>query len=106
MTTEHTPGPWTVASNGDDGARVNAFATVAWCPTSAAFGVDGSQVISADEAEANARLIAAAPELLAACEVFIEAERRAEVNGREGFGLYTEAMSAARAAVAKARGEP
>lgn len=56
---------------------------------------------------ANAKLMAASPDLLAACELFLEAELlAANGNGRTGFGLYCDGIEAAKAAVAKARGEP
>lgn len=96
----HTPGPWKVEYENNDGARVSAIASVAWCPSSAAFGADGSQVITADEAEANARLIAAAPDLLAALEA---------VMATRTTPWRKDAMKAnqlAIAAIAKARGEP
>jgi hypothetical protein len=88
---KHTPGPWTVYEAGFSVAD-------AW-----------GHVLSTDvegrmpeEAAANARLIAAAPELLAALEALLsvyqgfapwegEVERQAEIK--------------ARAAIAKARGE-
>jgi hypothetical protein len=60
--------------------------------------------VSAPEAEANARLIAAAPELLAALrrtigELEYAAEKLPHSNARE-------ALSMARAAIAKAEGKP
>ena len=98
MTTKHTPGEWVVDADGDvctdDLERL--VAAVDWRHVSLRDG----------EAEANARLIAAAPDLLAACERFLAAQRMAETDGRAGFGLYTEAIEAAEAAVKKARGEP
>lgn len=53
----------------------------------------------------HARLIAAAPDLLAACEALVEAQRRADVGERGGFGCYVDAVDLARAAIAKAKGE-
>ena len=61
MNAQHTPGPWMLSARLDEGYRVH--------------GVEGMIDAIADldewaepgETEANARLIAAAPELLAAC---------------------------------------
>jgi hypothetical protein len=108
MNTKHTPGPWRI-SNGnfanliegysgrhhgewDDGFR--AVASAQHCePT-------GNYVNERENAEANARLIAAAPELLEACSLLLEALRSSNVSN----GLIRSAEDAARAAIAKARG--
>ena len=70
MTTprKHTPGPWTMHPRFDDGAEVRAIAPVAWCGVATTVGSSGSQSIDAAEARANARLIAAAPDLLDALD--------------------------------------
>lgn len=95
MTTEFTPGPWRVYSEyGSIGTITNA---------------DGSVVVAqAQQVEprsqktrlANTHLIAAAPSLLAALEALLDMDisyqRGPKVQGAE---------SAARLAVAKARGE-
>jgi hypothetical protein len=52
----------------------------------------------------DAHLIAAAPDLLAACEMLAEAQRRAGA-GEDGFGAYVDALDKARAALAKAKGQ-
>lgn len=70
---KHTPGPWHVESADSDGANVVAIAQVAWCGTNGSYGRDASQTISAKEAKANARLIAAAPDLLEALEELLYA---------------------------------
>ena len=58
-----------------------------------------------DENEANARLIAAAPELLAACQSLMRAEGM-QRGDRDGctMGEISQAIDAARAAIAKALG--
>ncbi len=68
---------------GSDTYVVNQFGPVAFC-----------------RGEANARLIAAAPDLLAACELLIVAENQAseELN----YNLLAEATEVARAAIEKA----
>ena len=87
MNTKHTPGPWKFMERGllvksDESEVVGTFH-------------------KANKNEANARLIAAAPELLAALE------RVAALDN--GFGVVTglplvNAVMDARAAIAKARG--
>ncbi len=60
----HTPGPWQA-----DGQRVWANAGDPVYIASLKFANDSEMTI--EEKEANTRLIAAAPDLLAACEVLI-----------------------------------
>jgi len=97
MTTQHTPGPWAISAamygvgnlkvHGVEFTRDGITQPIANC------GWDDK-----GEAEANARLIAAAPDLLAAlrlCERALE-ERDAEAE--------EHAAKAARAAIAKAKG--
>lgn len=55
-------------------------------------------------ADAETRLIVAAPDLLAACEALLEAQRRAGTGEPDAFGLYHDAVELARAAVSRARG--
>jgi len=96
---EHTPGPWELADIGDysdfDGnSRVvlgddRRIAVVKVTPGSALFA----------ESDANARLIAAAPDLLAALEAMV---RDADRNQRPGGG--SDVPDSARAAIAKAKG--
>lgn len=92
----HTPGPWHIQD--DHGKR--------WIETN---GNDDTiaeihrrrrmgSVYSCEEADANARLIAAAPDLLEALEEFM-------AHGEQAFGHDFEVMVKARAAIAKARGE-
>jgi hypothetical protein len=61
---------------------------------------DGSRHISPSECEANARLIAAAPDLLAACNVAIAAYDAAKLEGISRW-LGTE-VDTMREAIAKA----
>ena len=102
----HTPGPWTY-----DGTV--AFSDRPDLPCV----VDEYRLVVAqcwddghtdDECEANARLIAAAPELLEALEDAAEAFRIvaevAEDLRMEGLESFREREAAARAAIARARG--
>jgi hypothetical protein len=85
--TKHTPGPWAAREpNGPgNGWRVGP----AWL---------GEKPWS-DETSANAHLIAAAPDLMAACEAFVKADYSTWLL------KYVDAIDAAKAAIAKARGE-
>jgi hypothetical protein len=60
---------------------------------------------SGERQSADARLIAAAPDLLEACETLLEAQRKADAGEYGGFGDYVDAVEMARAAIAKAKRE-
>lgn len=70
MSTKHTPGPWSlfiesgVVRPGIEAKSVS-FSVVVWGADGDSEGVHGR---TSDEAIANARLIATAPELLDACK--------------------------------------
>lgn len=107
----HTPGPWVV-----DGT--NAFGVYGvWHHPEDGGGVHVCKVITGsftledhttrDERDANARLLAAAPELLAACEAAIAAGMMPDpgcVNRPEEIEA-TRVSLRMREAIAKARGE-
>ena len=103
----HTPGPWEVKPEECDrpyirvrGTRLGGRFKVCNVLTPVYEGVHKRE---ADETRANARLIAAAPELLAALQVF------AERNSSEEFitiTVKTAHVDKARAAIAKATGSP
>ncbi len=108
---KHTPGPWRFSDN-TKWWKTNPFSV-----TVPKKGVHGTAVaniparatISMEEAQANARLIAAAPDLLEAldslaryadtCELFIK-----ETHPGKAAALR-ERVTNARAAIAKATGE-
>lgn len=99
MKSTHTPGPWQVnrkykmsVETCADGQGINLIAE---CSDPDGFRTSG-------EDQANARLIAAAPELLAALEVITACVDR---NGGSVRTITPEAIIQARAAIAKARGE-
>jgi hypothetical protein len=84
---QHTPGPWTWER--DDSGWADVLV-----------GAGGAVVLDADDTvspvlEDDARLIAAAPDLLAALEVLL---------AFEGWDEFLRAMKAGRAAIARARG--
>lgn len=61
----HTPGPWKSGDKRPHGTSVrHRSLTVAWCGANGVYGRAWSYTISPAEAKANARLIAAAPNLL------------------------------------------
>jgi hypothetical protein len=105
---KHIPGPWRVFNHSwsDTSILADGF-DHGICLLDINHATEESQ--EADEAvmAANARLIAAAPELLAACQAIVEYQRLAESD--ETYGLlnaYAKAFEASIAAVAKATGEP
>ena len=64
----HTPGPWEAQIEKD--TRLKIVGPEGWLGVAQAFGDDFK------EAQANARLIAAAPELLEACQIAVVLLRR------------------------------
>jgi hypothetical protein len=105
--TAHTPGPWEQDPTGDIG-----WWAIGTNEKSVAHVVDEDRLLglTKKEAKANARLIAAAPELLGALKAITERltnERNAIAN-REGYigdGELLPQVKAARAAIAKAEGK-
>jgi len=92
--TKHTPGPWGVWSIG--GSQVI---------TDNAMGRHLAKIINgAPEHEANARLIAAAPELLEALELALQGLDIAATKQLPEFIGFVLTADKARAAIAKARG--
>lgn len=102
----HTPGPWGAWQPLNDGS----WAVTAWeAGDKSAKPGDPARLPPriADEIDvaADARLIAAAPELLAACRVCLEAERRraADLQPRSPASAYTQdRIARIEAAIAKA----
>ena len=113
----HTPGPWyadIAGFNPHCGATINAngrprIASVYWERTDGAEIADGGYIAHPANAEtvANARLIAAAPDLLEALEgLFRECVMIHRFGGdADNTRAAREAEEAARAAIRKARGE-
>ena len=102
---KHTPGPWavedpmdhclTIVANPE--APVYDWKWIATCD----WPDEDNQLVTAREVKANARLIAAAPDLLEALEEFSR-----EYDGFEdGNGDPCPVLAKARAAIARARGE-
>jgi hypothetical protein len=106
----HTPGPWRIGGDCDGFAWV-----VAPDGRSVANIEDGSFArrvrFEAQTVKANAALIAAAPELLAALTLLIKAGEKlhadlSTVEGMRNMGALLSASDAARAAIAKAKVAP
>ena len=108
----HTPGPWKVcgASGGkclcglvwsEPADKTVATVGVGKCPVQdhGHFGTPN------DESLANARLIASAPDLLAACEAAVQVIDGLVAQQAMPDDFYLADLSAIRVAVAKARGE-
>ena len=102
---QHTPGPWEVVSLEDDSrfskgwrSIIAGKAFVIWPSsyTTTRFG-DTQEIIGSEISEPDARLIAAAPELLEALR-----QTLFHLEALRGTG---EVIDMARAAIAKARGE-
>ena len=96
---QHTPGPWRVESRGGmEGREVRAGATYVVATVNTTGNDEGNRL-------ANARLIAAAPELLAALQDMIAAdnmEPRTWPALTSASVACADAFTAARAAIRKA----
>lgn len=115
--TGHTPAPWTV-QNTIKGRYVRrakgslgdaAICKVLKVPASSHHRPGGPGLLEREqEADANARVLAAAPDLLAACELFTEAAHEVlAVLNRNGFACPASiafAAEQARHAIEKATG--
>jgi hypothetical protein len=104
MSAKHTPGPWVNYGLVTPGPKEEVGY---WCPGPGAWRCVANCSHEATgnggalgELEANARLIAAAPELLAALQGLID--QRDRPHGFADLPWYEPAFEAARAAIAKA----
>lgn len=100
MTTKHTPGPWSV-TKAKHGVDMSHYVVALATPDRN----DRALVVHAEQGDdgqgdANARLIAAAPELLEALEWALRA-----MEARNPLWAEGERFVAARATIAKAKGE-
>lgn len=107
MAGEHTPGPWAVENASDVMLWIGAMRV----PDEARYGlhtiitgidIEGLSPEARTIKEANARLIAAAPDLLRACEAFLRCI--VEPKGDDDTSDVDAAVRLAIAAVKKARG--
>jgi hypothetical protein len=121
MTTKHTEGPWDALGLDDRRNDIGIFSPAGDCFVM----VERHEDHSDEEVEANARLIAAAPELFAAVKALLASLERADTSegacccgdSMEAHGLGSghspvdagdyfagQAIAAARAAIARAEG--
>ena len=98
----HTPGPWTVKVGADprDFIVAEPSGNTVCEPNAELFNdwpeLDESiRYISVDEAMANARLIAAAPELLAACVEFVRKCECGEARSARSYRQMKDAIARA-----------
>jgi hypothetical protein len=92
----HTPGPWLLGENTPSELDQPIYAN----GTEGCVGICNVDLDEAEEAEANARLIAAAPDLLAACKWFIDPPHPIGSNAEKVLKF----AEIARQAIAKAEG--
>jgi len=104
---KHTPGPWRISAESQSiveqdnqaiGSKLGLLIATAHGYTDSGYFPDD------DEGVANARLIAAAPELLEALKIFLNEFNDFEVMKRTPIA-YHKVVKAAHAAIAKAEGE-
>ena len=113
--TKHTPGPWNVDPSypGDVCAGTGHDVAVTCYKGMKPIDLDGTESTigpqSREEAEANARLIAASPDLLAALQEWMSANREVAECGHDEQRAADEREQIARemaaVAIAKATGE-
>lgn len=98
---EHTPGPWTYST--DDHNRGRIYANGLWIGTTWKADENGAAIPAIE----NARLIAAAPDLLEALARLCKHATECEMHGEPSQvdGIEWNDVLAARAVIAKAVGE-
>lgn len=104
---KHTPGPWLIEGATiyalDESGSVNRFSALVQSGYRR-FGKRAGERITDGEVAANARLIGAAPDLLAAVKDGLRSSRKDFEVGPEGDRRHREAYSEQFAAIAKATG--
>lgn len=104
--TKHTPGPWKRLNIGID--KPGTLIVPQESNVADGYIASCNYVRSIDETTSNARLIAAAPELLEACQAMIEWDDREKDHSNtfdERMAQCSRAFDLARAAISKATGE-
>lgn len=94
----HTPGPWEVAGPSSNGKCLRIFA-------GEYVGIIGGSDQSMRTIQANADLIAAAPDLLEACKSFLDMWHRAGPMGSHQWEKFDGVVRQCRMAISKATGE-
>ena len=104
---EHTPGPWFVFPNGHCVGGPTGLLDADPNEKTAGVAMCGMRLRTEEEIEANARLIAAAPDLLAACEDYLrELQSWSESNTPPTDSTMAELRQRTADAIAKAKGKP
>lgn len=94
METKHTPGPWTLEKI-DDAEKTLVYYRVNSGKNTIGFaGVYHNRKLTDEEFTGNAKLIAAAPELLDACIEMYELLERAHKGSMLGKGIRKQALEA------------
>lgn len=99
---KHSPGPWVTSRIRDDRFEINSDAKPWKAIAVVTANREGAGKVTEKEAECNASLIAAATELLAACEEALECMPDPEY--REATVPQREASKMLRVAITKAKG--
>lgn len=102
----HTPGPWEIVQDAPENPKARFQIGHRVSPTSATYvcTIRTEKILTLDgNHAANARLIAAAPELLAALEEMLDVLDR---NNVPAPAYLRKSEAQARAAIAKAKGQP
>lgn len=110
MKTKHTPGPYSLSGIPGDNHIMALPALHQPCARVNVAIVPGWRGITPEEHEANKRLLAAAPDLLSACQAILDCDSETEDMGGdwgspEWCGWVGQAIEQARAAIAQATGE-
>ena len=113
MQTKHTPGPWRLTESGDaivsadGGTLIVETGQDYWKNLEAAAAGASSDIAKRHlpQVRANARLIAAAPELLEALVAILETADLSFGEGEQAAKVGNAVISQARAAIAKAEGK-
>lgn len=98
MKTKHTPGPWLYSPHYREHAQGHIYLPNANEDEAHTINLVGAAAMSQEQLDANAKLIAAAPDLLQALKGFIHSvEHEGEVHGR-----IVDAVRNAKEAIKKA----
>lgn len=100
MTARHTPAPWEHKTDGAGGYNIVANGI-----TIAATTGGCHDDVPADVEDCNARLIAAAPDLLAALQYLVDDIMDADEDRNPETGEEYDSVTVAREALAKAKGD-
>ena len=105
---KHTPGPWSVERSNKHGIIWIDAAESRLGDICDLYHITASdQLVAKDNAEANAKLIAAAPDLLEACKMFAEwlhEDNQHSPNSPYQIDRHAKAVKTTMAAIAKAEG--